>query len=149
MTDVDVFGASYSYFTVSGDGFDGDAGDSDSDTVFGDEDAETATIIFDDSAREAEDSGGGRRKETFVVGDGKKTGRSLERRDTFTLEELPGPLRAKSSGYGIESIMGRAETLGPLSTPVREYLASHLRMMGEENKRILKGGKLFSLSFST
>ena len=144
MTDNDVFGKSYSYFTVNGDNFDEEDGESEVE-VFSEGDGPSTKISFKDEADEASESGGGRRKDTFVVGDKSKAHRSLERRDTFTLEELPGPIRAKSSGYGIESIIKRAETLGPLGIPVREYLASHFRMMGEENNRILKEGRALQL----
>ena len=67
---------------------------------------------------------------------------TLARQDTFNLENedlvprqnLNG--RAKSS-YGIKAILERADTMSSLAPEVREYLEAHMRMMGEENSRMM------------
>ena len=71
------------------------------------------------------------------------------RQNTFNLEEditispLPKPkkqsiepLRAKSS-YGIKAILERAESISGLTPQVKEYLSAHMRMMGQENARLM------------
>ena len=68
---------------------------------------------------------------------------TLARQDTFNLDkdddtlprqELTG--RAKSS-YGIKAILERADAMTSLAPEVREYLEAHMRMMGEENTRMM------------
>ena len=67
---------------------------------------------------------------------------TLARQDTFDLENedlvprknLNG--RAKSS-HGIKAILERADTMSSLAPEVREYLEAHMRMMGEENSRMM------------
>ena len=138
MTVVESSDASYAFFTIG----------------------QTYTDDTDSSLDKAEtvDDSGGRRKLTHVVKD--KHGRSprkskdkpqLARQDTFVLEEdspppslsprqlgldQPSVLRAKSS-YGIKSILDRAEGISSLSPQVKEYLSAHMRMMGEENSKLM------------
>ena len=76
---------------------------------------------------------------------------SYIRQDTFNLDEETinplaqtkikkhnnlEPLRAKSS-YGIKAILERAESISGLTPQVKEYLSSHMRMMGQENARLM------------
>ena len=63
--------------------------------------------------------------------------RSLQRQDTFVLEE-EGKHHGKraESSYGILTIMERAERMCPLTSEVREYLGSHWRMLGKEVTRL-------------
>ena len=67
---------------------------------------------------------------------------TLARQDTFNLENddlVPRQnhnSRAKSS-YGIKAILERAAAMSSLAPEVREYLESHMRMMGEENTRMM------------
>lgn len=138
MTEIEIRDASYAFFTI---------GQSDTDNT--DESVDKAETV--------EDSGG-RRKLTHVVKDkhGKSPRKSkgkpmLARQDTFVLEEEtpppslsprhlgldhPSVLRAKSS-YGIKSILERAEGISSLSPQVKEYLSAHMRMMGEENSKLM------------
>ena len=140
MTEVESQDAAFAFFTVG-----------QSDTENSDDGLDKAETV--------EDSGG-RRKLTHVVRD--KNGKSprktrakpmLARQDTFVLEaddettapilsprhlgqDEPSVLRAKSS-YGIKSILDRAEGISSLSPQVKEYLGAHMRMMGEENSRLM------------
>ena len=138
MTEVETGDASYAFFTI---------GQSDNENT--DESLDKAETV--------EDSGGGR-KQTYVVKNKpkrspKKTKSkpALTRQDTFILEEdspppslsprhvgldHPSVLRAKSS-YGIKSILDRAEGISSLSPQVKEYLSAHMRMMGEENSKLM------------
>ena len=67
---------------------------------------------------------------------------TLVRQDTFNLEkeEFQAKLNHKNrarSSYGIDAILERAEQMSSLAPEVREYLESHMRMMGEENSRMM------------
>ena len=67
---------------------------------------------------------------------------TLVRQDTFNLEkeEFQAKLNHKNrarSSYGIDAILERADQMSSLAPEVREYLESHMRMMGEENSRMM------------
>ena len=82
-----------------------------------------------------------RTKEGYVH---KSRPRTLQRQDTYILEDhlTQKPAMTKKtgtrpqSGYGIVSILERAESLCSLTPEVREYLASHWRMVGGEVRRL-------------
>ena len=97
-----------------------------------------------DQKEKVETSGGHQRKrDKGIVSPQKPKKRvTLARQDTFNLENedsvprqnLNG--RAKSS-YGIKAILERADAMSSLAPEVREYLEAHMRMMGEENTRMM------------
>ena len=79
----------------------------------------------------------------------KGPGRGLARQNTFLLDTeqeeeeeeeeekvKPEDGRVRST-VGIKSILDRAEAMASLPPPVKQYLAAHLRMMGDENARLL------------